>query len=127
MRRIKWDYESGIATEYKRSGECNNCGECCQEIIDLHGKGIGCDSRNGNRAVYKNGVWGEENNGDRVFMQLSMRGERGQCSNLVLGSGGCTSHGKKAFVCASFPIIPDHIKGLPSCSYKFTELASWQF
>lgn len=32
-RFIEWDYNTGTATEYARSGECNGCGACCQTLI----------------------------------------------------------------------------------------------
>lgn len=131
-RFIKWDFDHNVAIEYERLGECNNCGECCIEIVKYRHIGElteGPAGIMGNR-IKPEGVWSEYSEGDkRRFAGLPRKtGERKPCEFLV--NGHCAIHANKSMdentMCWAWPIIPEHVEMLPQCSYTFREINRWQ-
>lgn len=82
--------------QWKRTGECNRCGECCRSGDPFAGE-LGAGSVEGACPLYV------EEDG------------RGACSDRT--------NGYYLAGCALWPSEPDHIRDYPSCSYRFERAA----
>jgi len=128
---IEWNYDTLVAREYERSGECNGCGDCCRTVFNMKMFG-GEKTEHGGLAVDGKGIWTEivsdsEDEDDREFIRFSITEEDRPCSAL-LPDGKCTQHGpRKQWCCRVFPTSPRDIDSLPNCSYEFTEIRNWVF
>ena len=134
-RFTKWDYGAGIATSYKRVGECNMCGDCCKAIIKIK---VPRDDSEDDDSVdecsdseYKY-IWSEVYAGNdrpdsaRGFIIFAATNEKTRC--CALGHGNiCTLNGEKPWHCVVWPTCPNDIKLFPRCSYSFEEVKRWEF
>ncbi len=92
----------------KRTGECNQCGECCRYggYFQLRNPGLleWADARGFNVTEFPNGK-------ARVLIPNI-------CPHLT--HDGCDLHGtSKPEVCREFPSRPEHL--LPGCGFSFTD------
>lgn len=133
---IEWDYERGIATEYVRDGECNQCGQCCVTYISFYsGKRSGKHNHNGGIATDGVGVWNEVRNqhGTRRYFKIQeinrdisdhrcpmLRGDKA-------GEYRCSVQKTKFRICKSWPMSPSQIEPFDECSYSFRAVRSWMF
>lgn len=86
------DYVDADGVRWRRTGECNGCGECCQS--------------------------GDPFNGERGVGALPGCPLQVMFGDLVR----CTGHGTDSYYlsgCNVFPQMPDQVKDYPSCSYVF--------
>ena len=131
-RYIDWDYDTNIATEYERTGECNQCGDCCKnkkvinfDMIDGDKRSHGGDTTNGE------GRWSEIDNGkQREFIRFYMGPDKQLLPCTALGPDNrCIEQelGTKPWVCAVWPTVPSDIEPFENCSYQFVEINSWEF
>jgi hypothetical protein len=132
MRYFEWDFEALVVTEYARSGECNNCGDCCggevhyafqrrdiNEQIDMRATG-------GGYVMDGTGIWQEIQDGDvRLFRKFQRYESTGTvCGNLVDNKCALQSIGKP-LLCQLWPVAPREIEVFLRCSYAFAKLAEW--
>lgn len=130
----QWDYDNGIAIEYERIGECNQCGDCCKGgIIFETQQKIDGNGRNGGRSISDKGKWneillfGDVIESERVFF--------GQCKNYSRDSAcgsfdedaGCTIYSRRPLICQTWPHAPKDIARFRNCSYSFLEVSQWDF
>lgn len=130
-RFLKWDFDEDTITEYRRLGECNNCGACCIDINryrTLGRKTLGYGQM-GDK-VQPEGIWAEwwEGNNRRFISLPRLTGEHRICDELK--DKRCKVHGLKSAsrhtLCLAWPIIPEHLTLYPECSYTFEEIAVYR-
>ncbi len=145
---IEWDYELMKATRYRRVGECNRCGECCQGriafraiFLDEEKKPEKEDIRNGGDTTTEEGIWNEvEDEDNRIFFQIVARETSNKnCGRLTgrdetmqelesedLEDAGCSIYKERPKICSDFPFSPADVAIFPSCSYSFEEIDHWK-
>lgn len=128
-RYTDWDYETNIATEYKRIGECNQCGDCCKKRINI--KMInGNKSTHGGETTDGDGRWSEIDGGKKEeFIKFYMNSNDTHQTCVALGPDNqCIEQelGKKPWVCSVWPTAPSDIEPFENCSYQFVEVAWWE-
>jgi Fe-S-cluster containining protein len=129
-----WNYDTGVATEYERIGECNQCGNCCRATFDLK-MSEGSDKRfNGGNGTDGEGQWPEIKevsdiphiNGNREFVAFVLRRQNPNppCYALDPETNLCTINSgfSKPWCCSIFPTAPSDIANLPNCSYEFIKV-----
>ena len=138
-RFIKWDYTKNEATEYKRTGVCNGCGDCCRARIEYSTAGRRTNKIGAGRmgdTTDQEGVWSECMSGRmRRFIKILSVGEIGESDTCsMLKNGLCSINetkslaiGKQGALCLAWPIIPEHVVLFSKCSYKFEEISHWEF
>jgi len=138
-RYLKWDYDAQAVTEYRRHGQCNNCGQCCRAHIqyELAGPHATEDRRSAQvgTGTSESGVWHEVSEGEHRWMIgnaiVSQQGKH-QCPLLDGDTLLCTKHEEKdpesneLALCALWPMGPEHVESFDECSYEFEEIASWR-
>lgn len=137
-RYIEWDFESNKAAEYKRTGECNGCGQCCVALIryrvarfkgrktDNWGR-LGCGANN-------KGTWYEVRDGKRrramQHIEIAMRPREEACPSLN-ADNKCGVHSEHDWkrdihtLCDVWPINPEQVKAFSECSFSFEKIAEW--
>jgi Fe-S-cluster containining protein len=127
---IDWNYDTGIAIEYRRDGECNGCGQCCNaKIMYLRNRNDDLYSRPGDLS----GHWGEAHNDDnRIFLKMIDVGSPrvAPCSALGVDKNWksrCTIYDKRPIICKEFPLLPREIEAFDQCSFRFVEIRRWNF
>jgi len=129
----EWNYDTGIATEYERIGECNRCGDCCRSVIDIKITKDGNKRYHGGKTTNEEGRWSEimevsdvahikENREFIAFIPTDR--EHGGCHALDPETSLCTINSgfSKPWCCSVFPTAPSDIKNLPNCSYEFIKV-----
>jgi len=91
---------------WKRIGECNRCGHCC------------------NMRLSTPKAWGEVKKIVKQSLGPKAVPDKWCPSFDVVGDGklGCTRYHLRPQLCADFPRNPDDLKNLPLCSYSFVEV-----
>jgi hypothetical protein len=90
------EFVDADGTRWRRTGECNGCGECC---------------RSGDPFLGQRGL--AEVPGACPLLRLDG------------GLYRCKGHGKDKYYlagCNVWPSVPDHIVDYPSCSYEFEQM-----
>lgn len=144
---IEWDFDRMQAIRYKRIGECNRCGECCQGFISFlvaftdKEKSKDRDRRDGGDTTTDEGVWSEVERGkERLFFGMKERRKNGnnccrltgrdttmqEIINTVLEDAGCSMYEKRPKICSEWPLSPADIAVFTSCSYSFEEIERWK-
>ena len=132
---IDWDYDAGIATKYKRIGECNQCGDCCKMIINIkvaNNDGDISARDGGGDTTTERGRWTEIGDEDedrsRRFVRFTPQPhvKRRTCSELP-DDNLCSLGNDRPWCCSVFPTSPSDIVGLENCSYEFVEISTWEF
>lgn len=131
MNFIDWDYRTGIATRYKRIGECNQCGDCCKIQIDISMVDGDKNSHAGTTTDEQN-RWSEIGHHieepNRKFVRFHDPEETIHHQCVALGPDNlCTANGNKPWCCTIWPTAPSDIKQFPNCSYEFIEADNWDF
>lgn len=133
MRWIEWDCDQGRAVEYRRTGECSQCGDCCAAVITFqHGsvpEGETPLTYGGGLEAGPTGVWQEveDDAGRRVLRrQIINPVGHGGCSQWQ--DGKCLIHAATlpAF-CRYWPAAPSDIAAFPRCTYRFEVVRAWDF
>ena len=131
-----WNYDTGIATEYERIGECNQCGDCCRATFNIK-MSEGYDKQfNGGKATDEKGRWSEimevseisRIKGTREYTGFTLADrENPPCCALDPETNLCTKEefDRKPWICRVFPTVPNDIKDLPNCSYEFIKIDEW--
>jgi hypothetical protein len=120
--------ENGKLIHYKRTGECNHCGDCCGNSLYDINKSVKAISKStvkrngGHRApegwsiFFSQGVW--------WYMKTRYEpNTRGRCKHH--GDSICRIWEDREtlpVLCTYWPIHPKDIEMLPRCGYKFTEV-----
>ena len=127
MNFTDWDYDTGIATEYRRDGECSKCGDCCKVIIKLQMVGGDKDSYGG-YATDGEKRWSEILGGeDREFVRFFSTDEPVEERCSALGPDNlCSLNGTKPWRCQVWPTSPSDIALFSNCTYKFIEVDNWE-
>lgn len=105
---------------WNRTGECNQCGECCKTVnitavrdlaLRQHGNMEELERYMSYRGIQ---VVGSDEERNLIFYSI-----RNPCSQLG-PENECQVHGKpeKPLICHRYPRTPDDI---PECSYRFTQ------
>ena len=128
-RYIDWDYDTNIATEYERTGECNQCGDCCKRRVNT--RMVDGDKMNhGGRTTDGDGRWSEIDDGKKEeFIKFYMEpGDTHETCVALDPYNRCIEQefGKKPWVCAIWPTAPSDIEQFPRCSYEFVEINRWK-
>jgi hypothetical protein len=129
---IEWDWSIDTATQWRRIGECNKCGDCCKVVVRCQISDATYEE--GDVRTLEFSVFGEEpwvepldNNDERRLIRFFSTGEQHVCQALSYDNK-CIVHGSdKSFQCSSWPTCPDDIKNFPRCSYRFEMVESWHF
>ena len=129
-RYLEWDYGRNTVTEYRREGECNQCGECCQGNVLLMSAEISvvlwlhnCTSTSGE------GIWQEIEDDDQAERKFyttlpALKEDTAPCP--LLKSKLCAVHGtEKPVLCQHWPTGPHDLLNLPRCGYHFVAVNSW--
>jgi Fe-S-cluster containining protein len=128
MRFYEWNYDSDIVTEYHRSGECKQCGKCCQAQITFNvvkpRRNIG---RKGGATTNELGVWSEVNLGRWSYFwkitDVDFDYDGCECQNE---KGLCDYHDEKENICALWPMSPKCLEHFPDCGYAFEKTGEWK-
>jgi len=124
MRFIEWDYDLMEVAEYKRTGECARCGECCRHHVVYYRvvSPRGGNMRSGGATTDGIGRWIEVNCGRwSYFFKITKIDidHKHECSGLI--DGLCIRHEEKDNICAFWPMEPRHLF-VGNCSYAFQEM-----
>lgn len=127
---IDWDYDTGIAVEYERSGACNGCGACCYARIAF-AVVKETDPQQGGRGVDGSGVWSEIARGNvrRYFRFHPVDPSIYEKCSMLNYDNRCRLHefGAKKLIQSGYPFTPLNITPFPTCSYSFREVRRWAF
>lgn len=133
-RYIDWNYDTHEAVEYKRTGECNMCGECCMARISFDVDWKRENARDGGMGVpddEKNGIWTEWTDGvSRHFWRFHSVDPSiySPCPMLRYDSHKCLLHeGGKRLIHWGWPFSPQNVTPFRRCSYQFEEISRWEF
>lgn len=134
----EWDYDNNVVTKYKRTGECNGCGDCCRSLIEFvaHPNEIPDayndypDIRDGGVYTDEQGVWHQvinENGEKRLFKinKIEEVGTRMPCLALNPETNMCTMHFDKNLLCKGWPFSPKQVTPFKNCSYVFEVEETW--
>lgn len=138
-RFIEWDYETRIATEYERSGECNGCGACCTGSIFYLGDGDrpGWNAHNGYSAAMRspqsvlkdkrivNEV--QVNGKSRYFTDITIKLDPAVRCPMLSAENRCRIHVGKGLISRAWPMSPKQVDPYPECSYSFKIVKQWPF
>ena len=127
----KWDYTRRIVSTYERTGDCNGCGICCTEniqvlVLDRTDKG---DPRDGADGTDQKGVWWEIRNekGERRFYgSMTIGAGKPQCPYLN-GQKRCNCYSRRPTYCRVWPMSPYDTLLFRQCSYSFRLVKSERF
>jgi Fe-S-cluster containining protein len=131
LRFFEWKYDANEVIEYKRLGECNGCGDCCQAVIKFFvlGKIKGQDGQwqlaaNGGTATTGKGTWLEVQFGDkrRYFQLIEVTPGMTPCRHLTEDMR-CDIHFTKPLLHKVWPMSPGQVTPFERCSYSFDVIA----
>lgn len=141
--RSFWAVEEGKLICYKRSGECNKCGDCCKggifyqseigHAVEQHverEEGLedaDWTKREGWAIFAAQGIWWYFKVG-RNLKSVPAEAEPGTepdypgCGSLA--DGQCEKWMEEDFrpICRYWPFLPEHLEWFPSCSFEFEEV-----
>lgn len=119
--------------QYRRVGECNQCGECCKRLIYVyttHPSLVQLDkittSDRESISLPTESRYSEplDNNPERRTWIFQVKDNMPEaCPELI--EGRCRIHGTRP-VCSVFPTQPSDIENLPDCSYSFEVIEEWE-
>lgn len=126
-----WTVESGELIHYKRTGECNQCGECCESKHTI-GYKVEVEHRLKDTEEDKDFDWACREGWNMFLAQRlwwyfktwSNVGDGHRCSQLTL-KGQCRDHNdpiEMPAICTYWPMHPSHVAAFPSCSYSFERI-----
>lgn len=130
LQFIVWNYDARRATEYRRLGECTQCGACCAAGIHFqHGTvpdGFTAKSYGGGQEAGPEGVWQEVDDGEkRVFRrQIS---EPGSFTCSAFHEGRCAVYADRPTICRWWPVAPSDVAAISQCTYWFEVMREWEF
>lgn len=119
-----FDYNTMLRTTWKRTGECNLCGECCKAMIHIDDSTYGTGREDGEDDVKNNqsGIWHEWEAYGRLRywkIRIALDEPGGDC--YAANGENCYDGAPcKGLLCTAWPLHPDHVKVFPECSYIFT-------
>ena len=126
----EWNYDIETVTEYQRSGECNQCGECCKAGVEfiVTSWPDDFDSKSGGTTTTGKGMWFSFGDGDdRRFWQVRKVAPRTiKCGSLA-DNGICAWHSEKERKCSDWPMHPSLVEPFKDCSYTFEKTVEWEF
>ena len=129
VKFYEWNYSAGEVTEYRRVGECAQCGECCRALVrySFIKPPRRKNPRNGGPATSGEDIWQEVNHGRWSYFFGITEIELGadSCGGLT-GGDLCEEHATKDHICADWPFSPRCIGLFPSCGYSFEEISQWR-
>jgi len=131
-RYVVWDYVADWAVEYKRVGECNRCGDCCEAHIGFKTEmPYQAGRKAGGHGTNQEGIWQEVNTGRwRHFYQLLFirPGEGSKCPNNFTKDRLCATHEdvQRPWICREWPFSPRCIEPFERCSHSFEETGRWR-
>jgi hypothetical protein len=120
-----FDYNTMLRTTWKRTGECNLCGECCKTMIHMDNSPYSSviDGRtDGATEVDNEGVWHEwEAYGRARYWKIRIEPDAPGGDCYATNGENCYDGSPcKGLLCTAWPLHPDHVKPFPECSYIFT-------
>ena len=122
---IDWDYDTNIATRWKRNGECNQCGDCCKMLIKI--RMVGGDRLNhGGHTTSGESRWSEIEDGDkREYVKFVNENDPDHKPCTELYQNKCSLNGTKPWCCVVWPVSPSDIEPFKDCSYTFEKIGEW--
>ena len=127
-----WVIRNGELTRWRRTGECNSCGDCCKGMLSYQMQvairdDAGAPGASDNdwsdfegwSAFLSQGIWW-------WFKVEQLEGGR-TCGDLdcIGGKHFCTTwQDSNTFrpICRYWPFHPDHLEWFPRCSFEMEEL-----
>ena len=125
-----WDYDTQTVTRYKRTGECNLCGYCCERTIKF--SIVSSDDPDSKRQdgliTFHQGKWVEVGEGEeRVFYRMKEQQEGvDRCIHLGCDNR-CAKYEDRYPLCRTWPHTPNDLIHIPECSYTFERLDQCRF
>ena len=101
----EWNYETEEVIQYRRQGECNQCGDCClpKIMFQIAHWDAPDDPRDGGETTSQAGVWSEVNEGnERYFFRMTGVGPEANDCDALQGDGRCSDHCDKNRICNSW-------------------------
>jgi len=129
LRFFEWDYRTGLVTEFKRNGECKQCGLCCTFRIAFTtcGRPYKGDHHNGGKEPNGSGVWQEANRGQwRYFYQITDISPEGHRCHACGEDNLCSLQNDKPGPCRDWPMSPVCIAQFPDCGFRFETIGTWK-
>ena len=129
-----WTVEDGELVCYRRTGECNECGQCCcncmitfQMEIDFGSNvqenrddpDFDWSCREGWNMFYAQGIWW-------YFKIDNIVGKESRCESLM-DDGRCKSwQDPDTFrpICRYWPFHPDNLERFPTCGFRFERVGA---
>lgn len=120
-----WIVKGGKLVPYRRLGECNRCGDCCQ--VQIHVRARAWTESEKSRSLPE-GVedwadwegWSVFRSQGLVWAMWYRKGRaKSNCEALKDGNR-CKFHGRAEMraLCRYWPLNPRHLMWFPNCSYK---------
>ena len=131
-RYVVWDYVANWAVEYKRLGECNRCGDCCEAHVSFKTeKPYGAGRKAGGHRTSAEGIWQEVNAGRwRHHYQLLsiVPGGGSKCPSNFTEDRLCANHkdDERPWICKEWPFSPRCVGPFDHCDYSFEEIGRWR-
>ncbi len=106
-----------LGKQYIRTGQCNTCGKCCQEIYIRHGNGIINEEEQFERLKTMHYFYG--------YLKVIDKTETGlvfACTKVDKETGKCTAYNTRALLCRVYPQEEIFMMGgsiAEECGYKF--------
>ncbi len=120
----KWFFLKMLRRKYRRTGKCNSCGRCCQEIYVKHAGGVIQDEQEYNRLKKLHPFY--------TYLKIKYKGDDGlvfECTRLDKETGKCTDYKNRALLCKLYPQEEIFMLGgviSEDCGYKFIPLESFE-
>ena len=130
LRFIEWDFTAHRATEYRRFGECTQCGACCAAGIHFqHGttpEGFTAKAYGGGQEAGPEGKWQEVDDGARRVFRRQIS-EPGSFACSAFHERRCAVYTDRPTICRWWPVGPSDVAAFPQCEYRFEIVQEWDF
>jgi hypothetical protein len=129
---VRWDYDTKQVVRFRRTGQCNRCGECCRKCVSFRVV-FGSDqpvepARDGGETTDATGTWYEvEGTTPRRFFGHFKVTNGETCCALKKDNGrvSCGDYDDRHNLCTDWPLAPELVEAFPNCGYFFEEVTRW--
>ena len=124
-----WTVEDGELVCYKRTGECNRCGQCCCTHTIVYQMEVVFDSECNGDDEENSCEWSEREGWNMFLAQgiwwyfkiTEIKDTSGRCPSLTEDNMCSEWQNMNTFrpICRYWPFHPSHVQKFPGCSFKF--------
>lgn len=113
-----------LGKKYIRTGKCNTCGRCCQEIYVRHSSAFITNEEEFKKLQGLHFFYS--------YLKVIGKNETGlifECTKLDKEKGICTAYSKRALICRQYPQEEIFMLGgviSDDCGFKFTPIRSFE-